>query len=245
MTNIATRSPNPEIKSLTVDDMLVAEREIVKYVQGRSFQDELARLNGVNAQNNKATRSIDGPVRKTSPIYKLDPQVRNQLLCFGGRLANSPISDESKHPLIILKNSPISELISRHYHQLAGHSSLEHVLSLIRERFWIIGARNTLKEILRRCVDNRRRQAAVGEQKMADLPEHRVTPDKPPFTFVGVDCFGPFLIKRARSLVKRYGVLFTCLVIRAVHIEVVQRLDTSSFLHALRRFIARRGFNRR
>ena len=80
---------------------------------------------------------------------------------------------------------------------VTGHSGLEHVLSLIRERFWIIGARNTLKEILRRCVDNRRRQAAVGEQKMADLPEHRVTPDKPPFTFVGVDCFGPFLIKRA------------------------------------------------
>jgi hypothetical protein len=69
MTNIATRSPNPEIKPLTVDDMLVAEREIVKYVQGRSFQDELARLNGVNAQNNKATRSLDGPIRKTSPIY--------------------------------------------------------------------------------------------------------------------------------------------------------------------------------
>jgi hypothetical protein len=99
MTNIATRSPNPEIKPLTVDDMLVAEREIVKYVQRRSFRDELARLNGVNAQNNKATRSLDGPVRKTSPIYKLDPQVRNQLLCFGGRLANAPISDESKHSL--------------------------------------------------------------------------------------------------------------------------------------------------
>ena len=76
---------------------------------------------------------------------------------------------------------------------------------------------------------------------MADLPEHRVTPDKPPFTYVGVDYFGPFLVKRARSLVKRYGVLFTCLAVRAVHIEIAHSLDTSSFLHALRRFIARRG----
>ena len=40
---------------------------------------------------------------------------------------------------------------------------------------------------------------------------------------------------------KRYGVLFTCLIMRAVHIEVAHSLDTSSFINALRRFIARRG----
>ena len=38
-----------------------------------------------------------------------------------------------------------------------------------------------------------------------------------------------------------YGYLFTCLVIRAVHIEVVSSLDTDSFLNALRRFINLRG----
>lgn len=69
---------------------------------------------------------------------------------------------------------------------------------------------------------------------MADLPESRVLPDKPPFTAVGVDYFGPFHVKRGRSLIKRYSAIFTCLVIRGVHIE-------DSFLLALRRFIARRG----
>lgn len=76
---------------------------------------------------------------------------------------------------------------------------------------------------------------------MADLPEARVTAGKPPFTRVGVDCFGPFFVKRGRSYPKRYGVLFTCLVTRAVHIEVAHNLDTDSFLNALRRFMARRG----
>ena len=79
---------------------------------------------------------------------------------------------------------------------------------------------------------------------MADLPHERVTPGEPPFTFVGVDYFGPFYVKRGRCMEKRYGDIFTCLTIRAVHTEVAHSLDTSSFINALRRFIARRGLPR-
>ena len=67
------------------------------------------------------------------------------------------------------------------------------------------------------------------------------TSSKPPFTNLGVDCFGPFTVRRGRTTAKRYGVLFTCLAIRAVYIEVVYSLDTESFINALRCFIARRG----
>jgi len=76
---------------------------------------------------------------------------------------------------------------------------------------------------------------------MAHLPEDRVTANKPPFTFVGVDFFGPFIVKRGRSEVKRYGCIFTCMTIRAVHMEETHSLDTNSFVQALRRFIGRRG----
>ena len=54
---------------------------------------------------------------------------------------------------------------------------------------------------------------------MSDLPYERVTPGEPPFTFVGVDYFGPFYVKRGCLMEKRYGVHFTFLVVRAVHIE--------------------------
>ena len=52
---------------------------------------------------------------------------------------------------------------------------------------------------------------------MADLPADRATPDNPPFSYVGVDCFGPFVVKRGRSQLKRYGCLFTYLTMRAIH----------------------------
>ena len=69
-----------------------------------------------------------------------------------------------------------------------------------------------MQNAINNCFDCKRRQSPVGVQKMADLPVDRVTPEKPHFSFVGVDCFGPFLVKRGRSQVKRYGVLYTCLV---------------------------------
>ena len=76
---------------------------------------------------------------------------------------------------------------------------------------------------------------------MADLQQDHLVPDRPPFTTVGVDCFGPFHVRRARSLVKRYGIIFTCMTIRAVHVEIVYSLDRDSFLLVLRLSIARRG----
>ena len=79
--------------------------------------------------------------------------------------------------------------------------------------------------------------AADGEKllcsgKMADLP---------PFSLVGIDYFGSFMVKQGRSQVKRYGCIFMCLTVRAVHIEIAHSLETDSFINALRRFITRRG----
>ena len=75
---------------------------------------------------------------------------------------------------------------------------------------------------------------------MANLPEVRLE-SAPPFTFCAVDYFGPWHIKEGRREVKRYGVLFTCLASRAVHLEVASSLSTDSFLNAYRRFVGRRG----
>ena len=75
-----------------------------------------------------------------------------------------------------------------------------------------------------------------GQQIIADLPKDQVTP----FTYCGVDLFGPFLVKERRSEMKRYGVHFNCLASRAVHIKIVALMEMDSFIMTLQWVIARR-----
>jgi len=221
---------------LTVAELRTAETVIIRYIQRQSFPQEVKLLDAGNRQSMKS-------VKKQSTLYKLDPMMMpNGTVCVGGRLKYAPyISEEAKHPVILPKVHHVVDLIIRHEHEMNAHVGKEHVLSLLQQRYWIINGRSAVRRVLNNCVTCRRMAARRGEQKMANLPPDRITAEKPPFTFVGVDLFGPFVVKRGRSEMKRYGCLFTCLVIRAVHIEVVCSLDTDSFLNALQRFISRRG----
>ena len=181
-------------------------------------------------------------VNKSSSLRRLDPFLKGDILCVGGRIKHMPSSNEEfKHPTILPKKHHVVDLIIRHYHQQSGHSGVEYVLAEIRQRFWIIKGRVAVRRAIGCCFNCKRRVQPPGQQKMADLPADRITPGQPPFTFVGVDFFGPFQVKKGRSLAKRYGVLYTCLVVRAIHIEVAHSLDTDSFINSLRRFISRRG----
>jgi hypothetical protein len=217
-------------RRLSPDDMLKAETAIISYVQRGAFASEFTSL-----ESGKAT------VKRSSSIRKLDPCLVNGILRVGGRLLKAKIDTESKHQVILPKNNHVSMLILRQIHSDLYHSGRNFMLSRLREKYWIVNAPSAVRKVISKCVTCRRQRAKVGEQKMADLPEDRVKAGDPPFTSVGVDYFGPFEVKVGRSRVNRYGVLFTCLTSRAVHLEIAYSLDTSSYINALRRFIARRG----
>jgi len=98
-----------------------------------------------------------------------------------------------------------------------------------------------MKRVLSNCVVCRRHKAPLEHQQMAPVWDVQVEKDDPPFTHIGIDLFGPLLVKQGRSTVKRYGCLFTCLAMHAVHLEVAHSLSADSFLAALSRFMACRG----
>lgn len=125
-----------------------------------------------------------------------------------------------KNLIILPKDSHITTLILQHIHYQVGHSGRNHMLSRLAQKFWLPRANSLARNIIRNCVFFRRMQARPGEQKMADLPEDHLYPDLPPCSHVGIDYFGPIEVKRGRVQVKRWGVIFTCLVSQAIHLEV-------------------------
>ncbi|XP_071951906.1 uncharacterized protein [Antedon mediterranea] len=219
------------LEPLDLAEIEEAEKEVLIFVQRSAFKEEIEHL------NTNATK----PIKRKSPITKLDPKLSDGLLRVGGRLCRASMPEESKQPIILPNKSHVSEIIIRHLHAVVGHSGRNHVISKLRQKYWVINANSAVRKIISKCVICRKLRGKTCEQKMADLPVDRITPDEPPFTRVGTDYFGPFEVKRGRSLEKRYGVIFTCLATRAIHIEVAHSMDTDSCINALRRFVARRG----
>ncbi|XP_068234252.1 uncharacterized protein [Palaemon carinicauda] len=178
-----------------------AERAIIMYVQREVFGDEVKAL------------SRELSVGKSSPIYKLDPFLDSEdgLLKVGGRIRRSDIPQSAKHPILLPKKHHVTTLLIRHEHELLAHSGRNHVLSNLRQKYWIINANATVRNVLFHCVTCRKLKEPALSQKMADLPADRLEPS-PPFSNVGIDFFGRYYIKEGRKELKRYGVIFTCLV---------------------------------
>ena len=205
---------------------------MLSLVQEERFGEELKLLEG----RNMSTRlQLTG-----SNIKCLSPFKSGGLLRVGGRLKYAPLPFDTKHPIILPNDHFVTRLIIKYYHETNGHVGALHTLSSLRERFWIIRGHSTVKKVIRECFHCRRWYSKPVEQLMASIPDERMMAYEPPFTAVGIDYFGPFLVKRGRSTEKRYGCIFTCLTIRAVHLEVAHSLDMDSFLLTFLRFVARR-----
>jgi hypothetical protein len=102
-----------------------------------------------------------------------------------------------------------------------------------------------IPKIINQCITRKKLRGNVITQHMANLtPDRQETP--PPFTSVGFDLFGPWQIRTRRlrgaaANAKGWGSVFTCLNCRAIHIEVLETMDSSSFICALRRLFSIRG----
>ena len=159
----------------------------------------------------------------------------------GGRINKANLDYRLKHPVLLPKEGHITHAIIRDHHEKVPRAGRGMTINEIRNHgYWIINWTSTVKSVISKCVDCRKLRGKICQQKMENLPADRLSEERP-FTYCGVDMFGPFLVKDGRMIQKRYGAMFTCLSSRAVHIEVTSNLTIDSFIQALRRLIRRRG----
>jgi hypothetical protein len=211
---------------ISVSELRNATTAILEYEQILYFPEELRAL------------KKGKPVKKDSKLVSLNPVINHELVRVGGRQL---ILREDNYPIILASRSHVTKLIIEYYHKENGHIGTQQVLAKLREKYWILQGPSTVKRVIRRCLICQKQNSPLLSQQMAPLLEEQTTPERPPFTFVGIDYFGPLNVKQGRSIVKRYGVIFTCLTTRAVHFEIAQSLTTDSFLSAFQRFVNRRG----
>ena len=231
---------------MNVNEIGQAEIEIIRCLQPEHFKDEINILSSLQEseefRDRKTAKQRNFSLKKCGSLYRLDPFLdSNGILRVGGRLRRAIVSENVKHPVILPRKSHITYLILKHCHEETQHQGYGMTHNEVRQRgYWIIGGTSAVSRFVSKCVMCRRLRLPPQHQKLADLPEDRIEPAAP-FTYSAVDYFGPFVVKEGRKDVKRYGVLFTCMSSRAIHIETANTLETDSFINALRRFQAERG----
>ncbi|XP_062620904.1 uncharacterized protein LOC134282517 [Saccostrea cucullata] len=216
-----------------------AEHFLIKTVQQEVYAEEIDCL-----------RSSQ-PLPQNSSILTLDPFIDDEgIIRVGGRLKYLRTDVICKNPILLSGKHYLATLLIRKCHQLVMHQGRHFTEGKVRSMgYWMTGCKRLVSSLIHKCVTCRKQRRQFSNQKMSDLPEDRIEPGQPPFTSVGVDIFGPWevLTRRTRggsANSKRWAALFTCLVTRAVHIEVLEEMSSSSFINALRRFTAIRGYVR-
>ncbi|XP_057368275.1 uncharacterized protein LOC130689291 [Daphnia carinata] len=201
--------------------------ELVKRCQMEAFFDEIQSL-----QRGK-------PLPSASHLLSLSPTIgEDGLLRLGGRIERSKLPYDNRHPPLLPNKHPLTEKIVKIVHEEMHHAGTDYLFAKLCQHFWIIRGREVAKKIRRLCPSCIRERAVPAAQMMGDLPAFRLNSFSPPFTHTAVDYFGPLKTSPGRNRVlKRYGALFTCLVTRAVHLELAESLSSEDFLLVFRRFI--------
>ncbi|XP_066941064.1 uncharacterized protein [Macrobrachium rosenbergii] len=169
------------------------------------------------------------------------------LICVGQRISVWLKDNWNRSTFVLLPvRHSFTRLYVKHIHEI-DHAGVEVTLAKLQSKFWVPGARKLIKSVKARCVICRKLAKKTEEQCMGQCPSERLQP-APPFFNTAIDLFGPFIVKdtvKRRTRKKVYGIIFNCMVSRAVYLDLAEGYDTENFLMTLRRFVCIRGFPKR
>ena len=227
----ADGAPSIELQPQEITD---AQLAIIRDAQKEGFKEDYKAL------------IAKRPLPTNSPLIKLNPRLdESGVIRSGSRLEFADyLPYDTKFPIILPRGQWVTKLIVKSYHEEANHiGGINFILGQLSKRFWIIAAREEILDWEKSCNECKRKKNKMAKQVMAPLPSVRLRFTFRPFDQTAVDFAGPFttIQGRGKRRLKRWLCLFTCLSVRAVHLEMAWGLDTDTFLNAFTRFTSRRG----
>lgn len=168
---------------ITMKEIQSTENRIMQLIQHGEFNDDVKKL------KEKA------PLHKKSIILGFNPFMDNEgVIRIGGRIQNSDLQFDQKHPIILPYKHHVTKLIVEDCHERTLHGNTKLVMALVRQKFWILKCKRLVKTITNNCVGCKKVKGETGEQIMGNLPAVRITPARA-FSNTGVDYAGPFEMK--------------------------------------------------
>lgn len=217
--------------AVTPDEVQRAEEELFRAAQQSEFSDVVSQL----------SRDPHEELNKGHLLYQLTPHLDDgRLLRVTGRL-NKDFPLDVRAPIILPRGHRITKLLIQHYHEQYNHVNTETVVNELRQKFYVAHLRQAVKESVRDCMFCRVHYAKPVVPRMGNLPPARTALRSLLFSRTGMDYFGPVEVSVGRRKEKRWVCLFTCLTVRAIHIEIVSSLDMNSCMMCVQMFVKRRG----
>jgi hypothetical protein len=202
-------------------------------------------------------KSIQLSVFETKTDFKLlkskkeKNQLINQLNLFlelircQGQLNNSDLPTKVKTLILLQCRHCYTELGIQEAHKNVHHNGIRETLNRVREKYWVLWGRESVKRIVKQCVVCTKMEGkSFSTPPVPALPQSCVS-DDPPFANTGLDFAGPLLTSEDGKTEKTYICLFTCASIHAVHLELLKSMSAELFLQAFRRFTSQRGLRRK
>ena len=198
----------------------------VKYIQRKNFSEVFESVSSEKPNN----------LQKQLGLY-----VENGILRCKGRIDQASLTESARRPVLLPKNERFTHLLIEKVHKQGHHCGVSQCLGQIRYKYWIPQGRAIVRSVLRSCTVCRHHEGGQYRMPtMAPLPGTCVT-EAIAFTRTSPDYFGPMIIKTSEGQMKVWVCLFTSMVTRAIHLELLQDMSSEEFLLGFRRFVSQRG----
>ena len=92
-------------------------------------------------------------VNTSSNILSLSPFLdENGLMRVGGRLKNSNLAFNACHPILLPRKHILTQRIIEREHTRNLHAGLQATMAFVRQRFWPLSLRSTVRGIIQKCI---------------------------------------------------------------------------------------------